>query len=146
MEDIKQNIINYLNNHRQMTIATSSGSKPTAATVVYITDGVNIYFGTNKNSQKAMNISENPLVALTVDEEYPDWKQIQGVQAEGMASIVTDAEEVQKIGQLFGQKFPQMADIPVTEDSIFVKIEPKTGHFIDYTKGFAHRDTTDLAA
>lgn len=146
-ENIKQSIINYLNGHHKMTLATCSlKSQPAAATVEYVTNGEIIYFGTNKNTNKVQNIQQNPTVAYAVDEDYDDWHAIQGVQIMGTASVVTDEQEAQKIGAIFGQKFPQMSDIPVTEDSIFVKIEPKRGHFIDYSKGFAHRDTVDFAA
>lgn len=109
MENLKQEIINYLNKHELMNLATSSkDGMPAAATVAYIVNEDNIYFGTYKTSEKAQNIQNNPNVALTVDEDEIDWKTIQGVQLQGIASIVTDKEELEKVNQIFGKKFPQV--------------------------------------
>jgi general stress protein 26 len=139
--EIKQQMIEYVASHQQMTLATvTPDGKPLARTVDYITDSADIYFGTGKDSRKVRDIQNNPNVAYTIDEVYKDWSQIQGAQMQGKATIVTDEAELNRIVQLFIEKFPVLADMPMGPDLAIVKITPTEGFFLDYRKGFGHMD------
>jgi general stress protein 26 len=140
--EIKQQMIEYVASHQKMTLATvTPDGKPIARTVDYVTDGADIYFGTSKNSRKVRDIQNNPNVAYTVDEDYKDWSQIQGAQMQGKATIVTDEAELSRIGKLFIEKFPVLADMPMGPDLAIVKITPTEGFFLDYHKEFGHMDS-----
>lgn len=140
-EDIKSRISDYLTRHRKMTLATVTlDGRPIAHTVEYASDGATVYFGTLRSTRKAQNIMKNGYVSYTVDEDYDDWRQIQGVQIEGRASILTEQKDIKQAMDLLIRKFPALADFPPDPDMILVKIEPVAGFFLDYRKGFAHRD------
>ena len=139
--EITQKIFNYLQSHNVLTLATvSPDGKPLAHTVVYVSEGATVYFGTYKDTRKAQNILKNPSVAYTVDEDYADWDKIQGVQMTGMAAMLTDQKELERIMKKYVEKFPQAADFPPDPDMVLIKIESLRGYFLDYTKGFGHRD------
>ncbi len=38
------------------------------------------------------------------------------------------------------EKFSAARDIPQNPDMVIVKVEPISGYFLDYAKGFTHRD------
>ena len=138
----KQQMIEYVTSHQQMTLATvAPDDKPLARTVDYVTDGADIYFGTSKSSRKIRDIQNNSNVAYTIDEVYKDWGQIQGAQMQGKATIVTDETELNRIGKLFVEKFPAVADMPMSPDLAIVKITPTEGFFLDYRKEFGHMDS-----
>jgi general stress protein 26 len=140
--EIKQQTIDYVASHQQMTLATvTPDGKPLARTVDYVTDGADIYIGTGMNSHKVRDIQGNPYVAYTVDEIYTDWSQIQGAQMQGTATIITDEAELNRIGKLFIEKFPVLADMPMGPDVAIVKITPTEGFFLDYRKEFGHMDS-----
>ena len=143
MNGTRERIIEYLESHRKMTLATvTPDGRPLAHTVEYATDGSTVYFATSKGTRKVQNILKNPDVSYAVDEDYDDWLRIQGVQMEARATVLTDREEVEKAAAVYLKKFPFVADFPPNPDMVFVKVEPVRGFFLDYTKGFTHREDT----
>lgn len=140
-EEIKNKIVDYLASHRKMTLATATpDGRPLAHSVEYVSDGPVVYFGTLRTTRKAQNIMKCPYVSYAVDEDYDDWMTIQGVQMEGTATILTERKDLDHAMQLYLKKFPAVASFPPNPDMIMVRIVPVAGFFLDYTKGFAHRD------
>lgn len=115
-----------------------------AHTMAYISEGAVVYVTTNKNTRKVQNIMQNPYVAYTVDEDDPDWFDIQALQVEGKASIITNEEELREIGEILAAKFPVAADMPPDPDSIMIKIEPEVIYYLDYSVEFGHREQVNL--
>jgi uncharacterized protein YhbP (UPF0306 family) len=140
--DIKKSIAAYLAKHNILTLATvTGGNKPLAHTVEYVSDDTTVYFATSKTTRKISDILQNSRVAFTVDEDYKDWLTIKGVQMEGIAKVLTDKEEIDRAAALYIGKFPFVAEFPPNPALVFVKILPAGGSFLDYTKGFTHKDT-----
>jgi general stress protein 26 len=138
---IKQKIIDYLASHRKMALATlSPEGKPVVHTVEYASEGATVYFTTDKKTRKVQNILKNPTVAYSVDEDYDDWMKIQGVQMEARATVVSEKADIDKALGVYIKKFPFIASFPPNPDLVFIKVEPIEGFFLDYTKGFAHKD------
>lgn len=132
---------------KDMTIATiRDDGFPQATTVSYVSDGMNIYFGCDLNAQKARNISRNNKVSLTIDLDYTDWNEIEGVSMAALAERITDPDEMQHMGQLMLEKFPQVASlIPDDPDTLtIIKVTPKVVSVLDYSKGFGHTDLVEL--
>ena len=141
MEEIKEKINGYLLSHLYLRLATiNAAGTPQVHTVGYVSDGATVYFVTDKKSHKAVNIMANPNVAYSVDENYEKLSLIQGVQMEGTATLVTDAEEADQIDDLMAEEFPGLADLPPNPDLVFFRIDPKEAYFIDCTVSFGHRD------
>ena len=143
--NIIRQISEYLKAHNVVTIATvTSDGKPLSHTVEYASEGTTVYFVTNRLTRKARNIAANPHVAYTVDEDYLDWSKIQGIQMEAFATIITDKAELEKASGIYVEKFPIVKTFPPNPDWVFIKVQPVSGFFLDYTKGFAHRDKVDF--
>lgn len=138
-EEIKKRIESYLAKHDVIRLATvGSDGKPAVASLPFVNDGADIYFPTIKTTQKAINIAGNPNVAYTCDENCEDWLQIQGIQMQGTASIITE-EELPRILEMMTEKYIQMKNLPENLDLVIFKVSPDEGYFLDYTKGFLHR-------
>ena len=144
-EDIKQKVLDYLASHRYMRLATvTTDSTPMVHTVAYASEGPTVYFLTDRRTRKIFNISRNPEVAFSVDEDYPDAGLIQGIQMEARATILSTRADVEKARDLLVAKFPNMAKMPPELDLVFVRVDSDEGYFLDYTKGFTHRDKIDF--
>ena len=140
-DDLIGRVTEYLKSHNVMTLATvKADGRPLAHTVEYASDGATVYFITAMHSRKALNIIANNHVAYTVDEDYTDWSKIQGVQMEGKAAILTEKADVDKAMGVYLRKFPAAAQLLPSPDLVFIKVEPTAGYFLDYTRGFTHRE------
>ncbi|AKB50989.1 Putative heme iron utilization protein [Methanosarcina barkeri str. Wiesmoor] len=144
-EKLKDKIYEYLSDHYYLNLATvSPQGRPMAHTMAYVSKGATVYVATNKNTRKVQNIVQNPHVAYTIDEDDPDWFEIQALQIEGKASIVTDESELREVGEIMVAKFPVAADMPPDPESIMIKIEPEVIYYLDYSVNFGYRERVNL--
>ncbi|MGV8078134.1 MAG: pyridoxamine 5'-phosphate oxidase family protein [Methanosarcina sp.] len=144
-EQLKDKIYEYLANHYYLNLATVSlQGNPMAHTMAYVSEDAVIYLATNKNTRKVHNILHNPHVAYTVDEDDPDWFNMQALQVEGRASIINDEEELREIGEIMAAKFPIAADMPPDPEIVMIKIEPEVVYYLDYSVEFGHREKVDF--
>ena len=142
MDTIKQKISDYLKSHKFLNLATvSSDGKPDAHTLGYVFETDCVYFITDRNTRKMQNISSNPFVAFTVDDDkYEKVTAIKAIQIRGKAQIVADESKGGQLKVLFLDKFPQYAVIPPNPDHVFVRVSFTEGYFLDNTVALGHRD------
>ncbi|MCD4703331.1 MAG: pyridoxamine 5'-phosphate oxidase family protein [Methanosarcinaceae archaeon] len=139
--ETKNKIEHYLKEHNWLNLGTvDSEGKPMVHTMAYVSDGAVVYFGTSKQTHKVDDIVNNPNVAYTVDEDDVDVMTITGIQMQGKATQVTEQAEIEKFGMMMYEKYPFVKDMPETPDSIVFRVDPVEGYYLDYSKGFTHRD------
>lgn len=144
-EELKQKISEYLATHYYLNLATvSPEGRPMAHTMAYVSEDMTVYLATNRNTRKVRNIMQNPAVAYTIDEDDPDWFDMQALQVEGRASIVEDEGEMREIGEIMMGKFPVIADMPADPDTILIKIVPEVVYYLDYSVEFGYRERVTL--
>jgi general stress protein 26 len=144
-EELKEKINQYLANHYYLNLATvDSRGSPMAHTMAYASKDSVVYLATNNKTRKIQNIINNPRVAYTVDEDNPDWFDMQALQVEGKASIITDEKELREFGEIMVAKFPIAADMPPDPDTVMIKIEPEVIYYLDYSIEFGHREKLDI--
>jgi nitroimidazol reductase NimA-like FMN-containing flavoprotein (pyridoxamine 5'-phosphate oxidase superfamily) len=134
-EAVPDNVADYLGEKKTLTLATAStDGKPHATTLVYVNDGGLLYVWTHSNSTTARLLGENPVVGFAVDEYSEDWRETRGVQGSGSCEPVTDGEELAKVGDLLGGKYPELR--PGASGAVsFFRITPSELNFIDNTAG-----------
>src|ERR1700752_4767282 len=96
MDDtLKSKILELLDQHRLMTVATNRpGGWPQATTVGYVNDGLKIYFLCSPQSQKAANLARDSRISLTIDHDVSDPMAITGLSMAAQAQPVADPTEV----------------------------------------------------
>jgi uncharacterized protein YhbP (UPF0306 family) len=84
----------FLASHTAMTLATTGPDGAPHATDVYYaeTGDLGLYFVSIPGSRHARNLAHDPRVAATVHADSTRWRDIRGVQLEGICSRVTDEE------------------------------------------------------
>jgi uncharacterized protein YhbP (UPF0306 family) len=165
---LKETVLKYLKEHNTMTIATAKGENPWAAAIFYANDGFTLYFLSDLESRHSRDIAESPVVAVTIHEDYHDWRKIKGIQMEGKAEAVTTEDEIAKavatyvakysftaaylkllsspfpkiVGYLDNllSKLPFVPGLPTIPSFSFYKITPAKIRFIDNEKSFGHHE------
>jgi nitroimidazol reductase NimA-like FMN-containing flavoprotein (pyridoxamine 5'-phosphate oxidase superfamily) len=145
MDEIKEEIIDYLSKKKFITLATSTtDGKPLTHTIAYVNKGPHLYFSTSNQSRKIKNIQENANVAYSVYDETEHLDEIRSIQMEGTAAVVSDKKESKEIIQMLNQKFPSMDYMNLNPDNVIIKIIPKTCFFSDYIRRFGQRDKIEF--
>lgn len=143
----RQRVQDYLRAHHVATLATMAGSGPWAAAVFYASDNNALYFISSPNSRHCRNLEQDPRAAATIQGEYDNWREIKGVQMEGMVSRLRGADE-KRARQLYAEKFPLIGKLASAPASIvtalarvgWYRLTPTRLFFIDNSCGFAHRE------
>jgi PPOX class probable F420-dependent enzyme len=146
-EAIRAKILELLGQHRLMTIATNRPDGwPQATTVGYANDGLTIYFLCGPQSQKAQNIARDNRVSLTIDHDVSDPMAITGLSMGAVAEPVRDPAEVAKATDLLLKRYPEYARYPAPkpDEVLIIRVQPKVVSVLDYSKGFAHTDLTEV--
>lgn len=141
---IHQFVLDIIENARDLTLATvRPDGYPQATTVSYAHDGLTIYVGVGKNSQKARNIGYCNKVSLTINADYKDWHHIKGVSMGAVAEILSDPNDIKRAADCLIKRFPQVAEWAQSKeaaDTVLLKIQPQVISVLDYEKGFGHTD------
>jgi uncharacterized protein YhbP (UPF0306 family) len=148
-EELKGQILRYLQAHNTMTLATSAGDVPWAATVFYASDDLSLYFFSAPESRHSENLARNPRVAVTIQEDYRDWQQIKGIQLGGTVALVDSALEKAKALAVYALKYPEVIKLFTDPASgvfhraflkvKFYRVTPEQVFFIDNAQGFGRR-------
>lgn len=148
-EALKRQILDYLACHNTMTLATCDAEAPWAATVFYANEDLSLYFFSSPESRHCQNLARNPRVAVTIQEDYKDWRIIKGVQLEGGVSVIDSLLEKAKVMAIYARKYP--AVIKLFSDPAsgiyykaflkvkFYRVAPERLFFVDNEQGFGKR-------
>ena len=155
-DELKQQVLKYLETHNTMTLGTCSDDVPWAATVFYASDDFRLYFFSMPDSRHCQNLAANPRVAVTVQEDYHDWQKIKGIQLEGTAVLVDSIIEKAKAMAVYARKYPEVIRLFTNPASgvfhkAFLKVKfycvvPEKLFFIDNEQGFGKRQELAIDA
>jgi uncharacterized protein YhbP (UPF0306 family) len=151
---LRARVDGYLRAHHTMTVATVSpaGNGPHAAHVFYAVDGdLRLVFLSKKTSIHGQHIGRQAKVAVTVSEEYDEWRLIQGVQLWGTARLLAKTAEAPALAHYF-RRFPFARDLlsdpglsTRLRDIGVYRVEPERVGFTDNICGVFGRETLELA-
>jgi uncharacterized protein YhbP (UPF0306 family) len=124
-------VLEYLRSQNTLTLATTTASGlPHAATMVYVGDGITLYFCTRPDGTTARNIDQNPTVAFTIDEYSADWSKTKGIQGRGECQVLLNPADIKRVVGLFRQRFSFLSEAKTTNVS-FYRIVPAELQYID---------------
>jgi uncharacterized protein YhbP (UPF0306 family)/quercetin dioxygenase-like cupin family protein len=131
--DVPPHVLDYLSEQNTLTLATASpGAVPHASTFLYVNDGPTLYFWSKPNTTTARQVEQNPVVSFAIDSYADDLRQTKGVQGTGECNVILSGEEIARVADLFGQKFPDLSP-GVTMSISFFRVTPADLEFIDNT-------------
>ncbi len=141
--DVPSEVLDYVQEQKTLTLATASPTGvPRASTFLYVNDGPTIYFWTRPTTITGRQIEQNPVVSFTIDDYTEDLSKTKGVQGTGEASVLLSGEQIARVADLFGRKFPALS--PGSTMSIsFFRITPTELQFIDNTTARSEGSSED---
>jgi uncharacterized protein YhbP (UPF0306 family) len=101
--------------------------------MVYVSEGIVLYFATRPDTTTARHIEQNPAVSFTIDEYGDDWTKSRGIQGSGEGQILLSSGEISRVVGLFQQKFPSIGDVRTSGVSL-LRISPSSLQFINNAK------------
>jgi uncharacterized protein len=155
-DDLKQQVLDYFHTHNTMTLATCAGDVPWASTVFYASEELKLYFFSGQQARHCQNLAANSQVAVTIQEDYKDWRRIKGIQLEGKGLPVDSVIDKAKAMAVYARKFPEVIKLFTTPGSgafyqAFLKVKfycvvPEKIFYIDNEQGFGKRQELELIA
>jgi uncharacterized protein YhbP (UPF0306 family) len=131
--DLPPQVVDFLSEQNTLTLATASPrAVPHASTFLYVNDGPALYFWSKPNTTTARQVDQNPVVSFAIDSYADDLRQTKGVQGTGECNVILNGEEIARVADLFGQKFPDLSP-GVTMSISFFRVTPTDLEFIDNT-------------
>jgi PPOX class probable F420-dependent enzyme len=99
---------------------------PHLVPVCQVVTGGKIYFASGNDGRKALNLAENPRVAVTVDLYSEDWSHLKGVMVQGRARLIPRGTTFRRIRALLYRKYPQYPlEAALDEsDSVVIEVTP----------------------
>lgn len=153
-DNLKRQVVDYLKSHNTMTVATCAGDAPWAATVFFASDDLNLYFFSAPDSRHCQNLATNGRVAVTIQEDYKNWREIKGIQLEGRVELVDGVLEKAKAMAVYALKYPDVIKLFTDPSSgvfhkaflkvKFYRVVPERLLFIDNEQGFGKRQELAL--
>jgi hypothetical protein len=147
--ELKQQILDYLRSHNTMTLATCAADMPWAATVFYANEDLQLYFFSSPEARHSLNLEVNSRVAVTIQEDYKDWRVIKGIQLEGKVMLVDGIIEKAKAMAVYARKYADVIKLFTDPSSgifhkaflkvKFYRVVPEKVFFIDNEQGFGKR-------
>jgi len=138
---LEERLLAYLAAHNAMSLATTAGTDLWAASVFYANDGFDLLFFSSPSSRHAQNLAQNPWAAATINKDYSDWREIQGIQLEGPVRRLSP-REIGPALRTYLTKFPWVRDfmppladrvlalagkLPPLEDAIWRRLAGEDG-------------------
>ena len=157
LKNLIQRIELSLTNHYTISIATAAKEESWSASVFYVSDQkFNIYFISFDESKHIQGILKNKRVSATINQDVSDWKQIKGLQLQGVAYKVPEQHR-ENILNAYRQKFDsihELLDLPKTDDekkiakqfnsiSLFC-FEPHWIRLLDNSLGFGSKEEIEI--
>ena len=141
--EFKRQIVDLLDEHRIMTVATNRADGWPQATVVgYANDGLIIYCFVARDSQKFSNIMRDPRVSLAIARDYPQPLQIKGLSIAAQAVLIEDKGEIDHANEILLRRYPEYKVMPRPDPAAvpMLRVTPEVVSILDYSKGFGHTD------
>jgi PPOX class probable F420-dependent enzyme len=124
---LKKSIARWFDHERVCRVATAGArGMPHLVPVCQVVVDGKIYFASANDGRKALNLAENPRVAVTVDLYSDDWSHIKGAMVQGPARLFAKGPRFKKIRALLYRKYPQYRREATLDesDSVVVEVTP----------------------
>jgi PPOX class probable F420-dependent enzyme len=143
-QELERKILELLDEHRVLTIATQrSDGWPQATMVGYVRDGLTLYFASATDSQKVANIARDPRVSIAIGHE--DETRLRGLSMAASAEVVDQPAEIERVNELLRERYHEEARFSPRETAaLIVRATPSIISIIDLSRGPGEPQLVDV--
>lgn len=140
---MKQTVIEILDQHRVMTVATlRPDGWPQATMVGYANEDLLLFFLISRSSQKYANLVRDNRVSLAIGD---DVEKISDIRALSMSALVYPVRDEALRAHGYGllvKRRPELKTLPEPDwrDAAIVRAVPRDIAVLDFTQGLGHSD------
>jgi uncharacterized protein YhbP (UPF0306 family) len=147
LEKFEASVRMLLNSVPAMTLATCANGTAWATDVYFAAYGYELVFFSSPASRHCKNLNANPACAATVHPEAASWRDIRGLQMDGLAEPVETVEAKARALTAYFTKFPFARDLMSNPGNLGSKFGDVSAHvfrpsrirYLDNTLGFGTR-------
>ena len=142
-EQLKKEIIKFLEENKICTIATCVNNIPRSTPVRYRSKNMTIYIFT-EGGAKLKNIMENPNVSVSLYGDYSGFESVKGLQMWGMADIIKPEDgnkyiEAKNIIKSEEREDLKKLGIKARPDMKIVKIKVTKARYLNFPEGILNQ-------
>jgi len=141
MSNVINDAIWYIESSQLAILATTGKDNVPKIRVIrgFANDGVNLYFATNKDTEKVKNINENPNVTLFFQNEGQDFGSFTNFTITGIAKVIEEKEELNKAVDAISIRYPNLKKIADDNElqnsgTVIYKVDAKEVKYLDREK------------
>lgn len=108
---LRNRIVEYLGDRTVIDLATDGPAGLWIAPVLYVHDGLALYFTSVASTRHGVNLEATHHVAGAISDECRTWIAMKGVQLDGAVELVTDVDERRRVAAAYLRKFPFAAGL-----------------------------------
>jgi general stress protein 26 len=126
-EDLKNKLLEVVQNHKVGTLATISQNKPFSRFMLFFNQDLVLYTATNKDTHKVEDINANPNVHILLGNDCKGWDDPY-VEVEGTVMVEESKELKEKFWNEHLKNWIPSADDP---DYMLLKISPSSYRYFE---------------
>jgi len=108
---LQDDVLAYLDGHTTLNLATAGPAGVWASAVLYVRDGLNLYFTSVASTRHGVNLAGTHHAAGTINDECRSWTGMKGLQVEGQVDHVDDVAERTRVIADYLERFPFAAGL-----------------------------------
>lgn len=132
-----------------LVLATAGeDSMPRSTPLFFIPDdSLRLYWFSSRSSLHSRNCAQNPEASIAISRDVRRWQQIEGVQMQGLVSIVTDRGLRNSIARAYTARFQlgELFGLTIRRSSLYC-FTPSWVRYLDNSQRFGYKFELNLAA
>jgi uncharacterized protein YhbP (UPF0306 family) len=132
--ELRERVLDYLADHTVLNLATYGPAGLWAAQVLYVHEGIDLYFTSVATTRHGINMSSTGRIAGTISDECLEWLAMKGIQLEGCVERVGDLEQRRRVVRAYLRRFPFASGLwHGSSDVEAIALDPGVHHFYRVT-------------
>jgi hypothetical protein len=111
MTDLRDRVLAYLDSHTTLNLATAGPTGVWAAAVLYVHQGLDLYFTSVASTRHGLNLGATGRAAGTIGDECRSWLEMKGLQLEGDVMPLGPGPERLAVVTAYLRRFPFAAGL-----------------------------------
>ncbi len=125
---LRERIEKYLPDHTTLNLATFGPGGLWSCAVLYVHDGVDLYFTSVGSTRHGINMLARNVIAGTINDDCKSWETMAGIQVGGTVEKVSDLDERRRVVRAYLAKFPFSVGLWHGEKDAEVIAQNPAGH------------------